>query len=269
MAIKYKRTSDGAIVADDKGNPVVTDDEKGEGFDFGIDAIHLYSKIPALQEEAKNHRLRAKEASEKLEAFGDIDPSKAREALQITANLSTGDLTKKEEVERIKHETEEAWRIKFEENKNSFSQTVKTLQEKHDMLEKDIQSSLLSNQFATSPHFSGKEPTTTLIPDIAEAYFGKYFKVEQDDSGKRRAVAYLEGNKIYSKSRPGDAADFDEAMSAIIENYPMKDAILQQSTGSGARGSGGTFRGGVIDRKDTSAFNSNIDKIARGELTVR
>ena len=35
------------------------------------------------------------------------------------------------------------------------------------------------------------------------------------------------GNEIYSRSRPGEKADFEEALEALVGAYPNKDAILK------------------------------------------
>ena len=263
----YKMTEDGnGIAIDANGLPIVIDEKEGK--EFGLDAIHLFSKVPALQEEAKNHRLKAKDASEKLAAFGDLDPSKALEAMQLTANLSAGDLTKKDEVEKIKQATEEAWRLRFETEKTVHSNVVSDLQKQINAIEGDVRKSILSSQFARSPHFTGKEPTTILTPEIAEAYFGRHFKVEKSDKGDRIAIGYLGENAIYSKKRPGEPADFDEAMDIIIETYPMKDRILQKSLGSGGTGSGGSYREPTIMKGDQAAFSDNLEAIAAGKVKV-
>lgn len=266
MAITYKKSEDGkSILMDEAGLPIVVDDVDDK--EFGLDAIHLFSKVPALQEEAKTHRLKAKEYGEKLVAFEGIDPEKALEALKLAENLSAGDLTKKEEVERIKLETENAWRGKMEDLQTSHVAATGVMQGKIDEMDGDLRTALLSTQFATSPHFSGKEPMTMLTPDIAEAYFGKHFKIEKNDLGVREPVGYIGDNVIYSKKRPGEIADFSESMAAIIDNYPMKDAILHKSKGSGAPGGGGR-RGQTIAKGDSKAFGDNLEEIAKGTIEV-
>ena len=269
MIYKMSEDKDGnkAILVDEKGLPIVIDNDKEDDAGFGIDAIHLLSKVPALQEEAKNHRLKAKETSEKLKVFDGIDPTKATEAMQIAANLTAGDLTKKEEVERIKKETEDAWSGKISELNKVHEIAIKEKETTISNMDLDLRQSLLSNNFAKSPHFSGKEPVTRLTPDIAEAYFGKSFKIETVD-GRRKAVGYIGEDVIYSKSKPGTLADFDEAMDRIIDAYPMKDVILHKSTGSGAQGGGGGPRSQTISGSDPEAFGNNLEAIASGKVKV-
>lgn len=272
MAMMYKASEDAegnkVVLCDENGLPIVIDDEKAEGEqEFGIDAIHLISKVPTLQEEAKNHRLKAKEYSEKLKAFEGIDPKKATEAMSIAKNLTAGDLTKKEEVERIKKETEDAWSLKFENLNKSHQDVLNEREQVIAQKEAALKNILISSQFSKSPFFTGPEPSTKLTPDIAEAYFGRYFKIEDID-GVQRPVGYIGNDAIYSKSKPGELAHFDEAMERIIDNYPMKDQILHKSTGSGSLGGGNHHRGQVIKSGDQEAFGNNLEAIAKGDIQV-
>lgn len=271
-AMLYKLSEDKngnkVVVCDANGLPVVIDDGKPEGEqEFGIDAIHLIEKVPTLQEEAKSHRLKAKEYGEKLKAFEGLDPKKAAEALAVVKNLSAGDLTKKEEVERFKKETDEAWAVKFQEANKTHQQVLTEMQSSLDKKDSALKNVLISSQFSKSPFFTGAEPLTKLTPDIAEAYFSRYFKIE-NVNGMQKPVGYIGENPIYSKSKPGELAEFDEAMNRIIDAYPMKDAILYKSQGSGASGGGGTHRGSVVKSGDQEAFGKNLEAIAKGEMQV-
>ena len=88
-----------------------------------------------------------------------------------------------------------------------------------------------------------------ITPDFAEAYFGKYFKIEDG-----KAVAYIGDNMICSRENPCDPAPMDEALAIIVDQYPMKDRILRSSgaNGSGSQQSNTTGNGGAktISRGD-------------------
>lgn len=45
--------------------------------------------------------------------------------------------------------------------------------------------------------------------------------------------------KIFSRARPGEVADFDEALETLIGGYQYKDSILK-----GSQAGGGGFQGG-------------------------
>ncbi|WP_367869728.1 DUF6651 domain-containing protein, partial [Pseudomonas lundensis] len=73
--------------------------------------------------------------------------------------------------------------------------------------------------------------------DMVQATFGQNLKVEEG-----KVVAYdTQGQKIFSRSRPGELADFDEAIETLVSQYPHRDHILKSSdaNGGGAQGSGG------------------------------
>ena len=68
-------------------------------------------------------------------------------------------------------------------------------------------------------------------PHLLKATYGGNFK---EEDGK--LVAYDgNGQKIYSRSNPGELASFDEALEMIVNADPFKDHILK---GTGAAGSG-------------------------------
>lgn len=74
--------------------------------------------------------------------------------------------------------------------------------------------------------------------EIAQALFGNRLKVEDG-----KVVAYdANGAKIYSRARPGELADPDEAIEILVESHPHKAHLVKGSGASGggaANGSGG------------------------------
>ena len=96
-----------------------------------------------------------------------------------------------------------------------------------------------------------------LPSDVVQAFFGKHFSIS--DEGKVVAK-FADGNEIYSRSRPGEKADFEEALEALVGAYPNKDAILKPSgtSGSGA----GTGTGGGNAPKSLAECKTDAEKIA-------
>ncbi|WP_459591922.1 DUF6651 domain-containing protein, partial [Enterobacter asburiae] len=75
--------------------------------------------------------------------------------------------------------------------------------------------------------------------DMVQARFGEAFKLEGD-----QVVAYdKQGNKLFSRSNPGEVAEFDEALEILIDSYPYKDYILKGSNASGSGAKGGQGSG--------------------------
>lgn len=213
-----------------------------------IDVVNTYMSVPKLRSEAAGHRKAAEEAAQKLEAFKDIDPAKAVEALKVVQNLKDGDLVKANEVEALRKSIEVTY---ADEKKNILevhATQMKSKDEEIQSLSGTIRNLLISNQFRSSSYFSGAAPKCTIPAEIAETYFGKHFKVE-NVNGEPHCVAYMTNamgveEKIYSKSNPGSLATFDEAMEIIINKYPGKDSILSSGK-SGVGGPGSTNFTGV------------------------
>lgn len=94
------------------------------------------------------------------------------------------------------------------------------------MLEKQLYDSMIGGSFAGSKYIADK---IAIPADLLQARFGQAFKVEEG-----RIVAYdASGNKIYSRAKPGELAQFDEALEFLVENYPQKDYILKASGNNG------------------------------------
>lgn len=80
----------------------------------------------------------------------------------------------------------------------------------------------------------------TVPVDVALAAFGPSFKVEDG-----KFVAHDQhGMMLYSYTRPGEAATFDEAMERLVSQYPEKEKILRPAGDSSSKpqpaGAGGS-----------------------------
>jgi hypothetical protein len=95
--------------------------------------------------------------------------------------------------------------------------------------------------------------------DIIQARFGSAFRVEDGKIVAKDAA----GNNIFSRARPGELADFDEALETLVEQYPYRDHILK---GSGATGGGASGNGGGAGSKSiTRAAFDAMAPAARAE----
>lgn len=239
MPLKLKLTDDGkAAVIDANGHPVyVHDDGKEAGFDADATVATLNSTI----QESKKYRSRAQAAEEKLTAFGDIDPAAAKKALDTVKNLDDKKLVDAGEIERVKAAAIEAVEAKY-----------KPVVVERDKLLDENKQEKLGNAFGRSKVIADK---LILPADAVRKLFGDHFQVED---GKIVAKD-KHGNIINSRTRPGEPADFDEAMETVIEAYPYKDTILKGkgSSGDGKPSGGGSGGGGGGKRSMTrEQFNA-------------
>lgn len=223
-----------------EGKPVYVEDS---GKEVAVDPPAMLSKIEELGREAKARRTKAEELEEKLSAFEGIeDAAAARKAMETVANLKDKDLIEAGEVERIKTEA-----IKAVEEK--YKPTIA----ERDKLREALHSEKIGGAFARSKWL--EENVAVPLP-LIESTFSRNF--EMDDAGNVIAKD-ANGNPIYSKERPGETANFEEAIASLVEQSAFRDEILKgrQKTGTGAKGDGGNGgRGGKksISRADFDAM---------------
>lgn len=228
---------------DEQGHVVVKDDKPvyvhDDGKEIPFDAPAALSKIGDLNKEAKGHRERADAAETKLKPFEGIEnPADALKALATVKNLDDKKLVDAGEVERVKSEAIKAVEAQY-------APIVKKAEE----LESALYGEKIGGSFARSKFIAEK---LAIPADIAQSFFGKHFQIE---AGKVVATD-ASGNKIFSRARPGEVADFDEALEHLVETYPNRNHILKSSGASGGGGSGGGSGSGGSKSVSRAAFES-------------
>jgi hypothetical protein len=216
-----------------------------DGREAPLDADSTIATIGKLNGEAKGHRERAEAAETTLKSFeGIADPVAARKALDTIRNLDDKKLVDAGEVERVKSEA-----IKAVEEK--YAPVVK----KAETLEAALYSEKIGGSFSRSKVIADK---FAIPADLVQARFGSAFKIEDG-----KTVAYDQsGNKIFSRTRPGELADFDEALEVLVDHYPYKDQILKGSGASGG-GAGGSNPGAGGKKTITRAQFGALDAAAQ------
>jgi len=267
MPLTLKTDDDGAAVLSENGLPVFTDDD---GKDRIFDPNQMHSKILSNGAEAKKFREEKKALSEKLAVFGDIEDlqeyrQRADEAMNTVQNLKDKDLVKAGEVDKLKTEMRAGFEDKESKLKQQFADRERELTEKLSGKDAAIRHLMVSNRFATSPLFGGDDPKTTLPPDIAETYFGRYFEV-QDTDGRLNVVAKDEdGEVILSREKIGEPAGFNEAIEIIFDRYPGRDKLLRASGGGSGSGGG---QGSVTKQTPLAKLKSAYEQAVKdGDVT--
>lgn len=276
--LKFKLTEDGKIEVGENGQPIVIDDSNPDSpREFTVDAIHLYHQIPKLKNDIQTANKAASEAKEALRAFEGIeDADAAREALQTVANLKEGDLKKASDVQAKIDALNKENVAKIEALNKQNQQKLAEKDEALARLDADLRKSVISQAFAASSWFNGKEPKSKLGPAVAESFLGKNFKVERLADGSVVPVAYIGETRLEdpAKGMIGDALapmSFDDAMTKIVESHPQASDILWPSSGSGSTGNkGGSGYRGVktINGEDPVEFGKNLEDIANGKTKV-
>ncbi|OZB29780.1 MAG: hypothetical protein B7X51_11170 [Pseudomonas sp. 34-62-33] len=224
-----------AVLQDQK--PVYVHDD---GKEVAFDAAATVQTIARLNGEAKSHRERAEAAEKTLKAFEGIeDPAAAKKALDVVANLDSKKLIDAGEVEKIRGEISKAFQAQLDEANGKLTQ-----------YEQQLYAEKIGGAFSRSKLIADK---FAIPADLVQARFGSAFKVEDG-----KTVAYdAAGNKIFSRARPGELADFDEALETLVDQYPYKEQILKSSgaNGGGAGPSNGSGGGKAMSRAQFEALD--------------
>jgi len=235
--MKLKLDDQGHAVLQD-GKPVYVHDD---GKEVAFDAVSTVATITRLNTEAKTHR-EGKEAAERaLKAFDGIeDGAAAKKALDIVSKLDQKKLVDAGEIDTVRNEISKAFQAQLDE--------VGT---KAATFEKQLYEEKIGGAFSRSKYIGEK---LAIPADLVQSRFGSAFKIEDG-----KTVAYdNHGNKIFSRVRPGEIADFDEAIETLVEQYPHRDHILK---GTGASGSGASNNGGNGGNGKKSLNRSQFDAL--------
>lgn len=233
---------------DDKGNIVIDAEKKlpifihPDGREAPFDADTTVANISRLNSEAKNHR-EAKEAAEaKLKGFEGIDDGEAaRKALETVKNIKDGELVQAGKVQEIKDAAAASAKQAVADATRAAEARERALAEQNAKLTGDLNNHIVGGSFSSSKFIAEK---LAIPADIAQKFFGDRFKVD----GGKLVPLDQSGNPIFSATRHGEHADFDEALQVMVGQYANKEMILK---GSGASGGGaGTNKGGSGGAKE-------------------
>jgi len=230
-------TIEGKTYAEVDGDKPVYETDDGKTVAF--DAPGTASTISRLTDESKSYKARAQKAEEAATAFEGLDSTEARTAIEKLSQIDARKL-----VEAGDMDAAIAAAIK------PYAEKVQSLEKTNSDLGGALNKSLIGNGFSQS-----KFATEKLTPagvDLLRTMFADRMKVEDG-----AVVGYDQnGQKIYSKARPGELASFDEVVETFVDSYPHKDHILKGVGGGSGAQPGGGGGGGSAKVKTQDEFNA-------------
>jgi len=223
----WKKKADGSLELDASGNPVWVNEAGKE--------VNPSEVITRLNSEAAGNRTRAENAERErdtlratVETFKDIDPAKARDALEKLGKIDAKQLIDAGKVDEVRAEVNKAWEPKLAEATKRGDDALA-----------ELSGLRMTTAFQGSKFVTEK---LTIPADMVMAQFGKSFTWE----GGKFVAKDANGGTIYSGKQPGTVADFDEALETLVNNYPHRASIIKggNGQGSGNGGQGGNDQGG-------------------------
>nr|WP_251010396.1 DUF6651 domain-containing protein [Variovorax paradoxus] len=225
----FKFDANGAIVLQGEGDKKLPVFIHPDGREAPFDADITITTISRLNGEAKAHREAKEVAETKLKAFDGIeDGEAARKALETIKNIDEGKLHTAGKVQEIRDAATRSAQEAVAAATRSAQEREKALTEQNTKLTSDLNNHIIGGSFAASKFIGEK---LAIPADIAQKVFGDRFKVE----GGKLVPMDSNGNPIFSATRHGEHADFEEALQVMVNQYPNKEMILK---GSGASGGG-------------------------------
>lgn len=220
----YKYAADGSISFSEVNGVKLPLFVHADGKEAPFDADSALGTITARNAEARSHR-EAKEAAEgRLRTFDGItDPAAALKALTTVKNLDEKQLIAAGDRDRAVSEAIKATEALYAPFKT-----------RAEALEMELIVEKIGGAFSRSKFIAEKIAAPT---DMVQATFGPRFKLVE---GKVVATT-SDGNQVFSRTKPGEPAEFEEALEILVDQYPHRAAILKGTgaSGGGAQGGGG------------------------------
>ena len=227
-----------------------------DGKEAPFDVAATLASITARAEQSQRVETESKALKAQLAKFAGIeDPVVALKALETMKGLEHKKLVDSGEVDKVKAEVAKVYDGK-----------ISDLQKVVDDLTDSLYQEKVGGAFTRSKVLAEK---FAIPADMVQARFGQHFGIE----GGKVYAADSAGNKIYSRVRPGELADFDEALMTLVDQYPYKDSILKGTGSSGGGASNGGNGGGsggkrTITRQAWQALGPTEQAAAAREMSI-
>lgn len=243
----FKYDANGAIVLQEVNGQKLPVFVHADGKEAAFDGDSTIATIGRLNGEAKTHREGKEAAEQALKPFKDagiLDAAAAKKAIDTVKGLDEKKLVDAGARDQAIAEAVKSVRAEYD-----------PIVKERDTFKTELYNEKIGGAFARSKFIAEK---IAVPADMVQATFGGRFKVE---NGKTIATD-ANGQPIFSRTRHGEHADFEEALAIMVDGYAYKDSILKGSGASGGGASGGNSGAGGKKTITRSAFEQ-LDPMAR------
>ncbi|WKN20819.1 DUF6651 domain-containing protein [Azotobacter vinelandii] len=238
----FKIDENGAIVTQEVNGQKLPIFVHTDGKEAPFDGDSILHSIRSRAEQSQRVEAENKEFREKLKAFEGIeDADAARKALETLKNIDEGKLIQAGKVEEIKSAAAKAAQEQVAAASKAHAEELARTKQDLEKITGELYAEKIGGAFTRSKLIAEK---FAIPADLVQARFGQQFKIEDG-----KVVAYDQAsNKIFSRTKPGEVADFEEALETLVDQYPYRDHILKAS---GANGGGAPAGNGGNPGKKT------------------
>lgn len=256
MALKFRISSLDQV--DDKFHDLYSEQEGGE-FVLDVDGAVPVEKLNEFRDNNRGLKKELDELNTKLSGYEDLDPEKARKALETVKALDDSKLVEAGKVEELIHKRLAEQRESSEREKKALQDALNEQQAKAEELGQKLTQRTIHDAAMDAVAAIG-QPRKGAQPDI-------YARASQALRVKDGNVVVVDTSgdvKYNGKGEPMSAKDWALDLS---ETAPH---LFDGTSGGGAGGSGGGDDG---TRRTVAATPDNLAKyaeqIAKGEVVVR
>lgn len=228
------------------GKPLYIEDD---GKEVAFDAPGTRTTISRLNAEAKGHREGKEAAEAALKAFDGLDAKAAKEAIEKLSKIDAKKLVEAGDMDAA-----------IQTALKPVQEELAASKKENEGLRGSLNKEVIGNAFGRSKFVTDK--LTPAGADLIRTLYADRIKVEEG-----KPVGYdMNGQKLYSKARPGELADFDEIVESLVEHYSFKEHILR---GTGSSGTGAKAGSGSGASGDKTITRTDFEKLGPSDRSAK
>lgn len=237
-----------------------------DGYVLDLDDKDFKTRLDEFRTNNRNLTREKAMLEEAIAKSKHIDPEKyaeAMEALKALDAMEDAELLKKGKFEEVIKKRTQAMATEYENRMKGLQTSEQKLREEQAALE-----SMLGRVMIESTVLQTLGKVGTIKAGAQDDVINRAMRTWKFDPKTRQLVAKNDaGEVIYDEK--GDPLSVDKWGQTLVKSAPfLFEAASGGGSGGGQKGNGLPAGKKTIDSRDIRAFGDNIEKIAKGEVTV-